>query len=139
MFQFDGNVYCHHMSPIARKHSLIAGGSMQWPVSVSTRNTNQTFRNVGSLEGETHTYLSIILSHIESHSLYLHISAFFSQTLRCAFTHDHTLVTFSPFILSVMHPVKYKDKLKLTFSMNHLHTFPQQTGYSRIDRHLLYL
>uniref|UniRef100_A0A8C7KHJ5 DNA excision repair protein ERCC-8 n=1 Tax=Oncorhynchus kisutch TaxID=8019 RepID=A0A8C7KHJ5_ONCKI len=25
VFQFEGNVYCHHMSPIARKHSLIAG------------------------------------------------------------------------------------------------------------------
>uniref|UniRef100_A0A667XAV1 DNA excision repair protein ERCC-8 n=1 Tax=Myripristis murdjan TaxID=586833 RepID=A0A667XAV1_9TELE len=27
VFQFDGNVYCHHMSPIARKHSLIAVGT----------------------------------------------------------------------------------------------------------------
>ncbi|XP_061115794.1 DNA excision repair protein ERCC-8 isoform X1 [Conger conger] len=27
VFQFQGNVYCHHMSPIARKHSLIAVGS----------------------------------------------------------------------------------------------------------------
>lgn len=26
-FQFDGNVYCHHMSPIARKHSLVAVGT----------------------------------------------------------------------------------------------------------------
>ncbi|XP_036435327.1 DNA excision repair protein ERCC-8 isoform X2 [Colossoma macropomum] len=26
-FQFEGNVYCHHMSPIARKHSLIAVGT----------------------------------------------------------------------------------------------------------------
>ncbi|KAK7145775.1 hypothetical protein R3I93_013492 [Phoxinus phoxinus] len=26
-FQFDGNVYCHHMSPVARKHSLIAVGT----------------------------------------------------------------------------------------------------------------
>uniref|UniRef100_A0A8C8JEB7 Uncharacterized protein n=1 Tax=Oncorhynchus tshawytscha TaxID=74940 RepID=A0A8C8JEB7_ONCTS len=25
MFQFEGKVYCHHMSPISRKHSLIAG------------------------------------------------------------------------------------------------------------------
>uniref|UniRef100_A0A672KW69 DNA excision repair protein ERCC-8 n=1 Tax=Sinocyclocheilus grahami TaxID=75366 RepID=A0A672KW69_SINGR len=24
-FQFDGNVYCHHMSPVARKQSLVAG------------------------------------------------------------------------------------------------------------------
>uniref|UniRef100_A0A671QNV2 DNA excision repair protein ERCC-8 n=1 Tax=Sinocyclocheilus anshuiensis TaxID=1608454 RepID=A0A671QNV2_9TELE len=24
-FQFDGNVYCHHMSPVARRHSLVAG------------------------------------------------------------------------------------------------------------------
>ncbi|KAI5610353.1 DNA excision repair protein ERCC-8, partial [Silurus asotus] len=28
VFQFDGNVYCHHMSTIARKHSLIAGDKM---------------------------------------------------------------------------------------------------------------
>ncbi|KAG5841314.1 DNA excision repair protein ERCC-8 [Anguilla anguilla] len=27
VFQFQGNVYCHHMSPIARKHSLIAVGT----------------------------------------------------------------------------------------------------------------
>ncbi|XP_026870167.1 DNA excision repair protein ERCC-8 isoform X1 [Electrophorus electricus] len=27
VFQFEGNVYCHHMSPIARKHSLIAVGT----------------------------------------------------------------------------------------------------------------
>uniref|UniRef100_A0A671P6Q0 DNA excision repair protein ERCC-8 n=1 Tax=Sinocyclocheilus anshuiensis TaxID=1608454 RepID=A0A671P6Q0_9TELE len=26
-FQFDGNVYCHHMCPIARKHSLVAVGT----------------------------------------------------------------------------------------------------------------
>ncbi|XP_026098691.1 DNA excision repair protein ERCC-8-like [Carassius auratus] len=26
-FQFDGNVYCHHMSPVARKHSLVAVGT----------------------------------------------------------------------------------------------------------------
>ncbi|TRY88673.1 hypothetical protein DNTS_025691 [Danionella cerebrum] len=26
-FQFDGNVYCHHMSPIAKKHSLVAVGT----------------------------------------------------------------------------------------------------------------
>ncbi|CAL8251135.1 unnamed protein product [Boreogadus saida] len=26
-FTFDGNVYCHHMSPIARKHSLVAVGT----------------------------------------------------------------------------------------------------------------
>ncbi|KAG1973437.1 DNA excision repair protein ERCC-8 [Pimephales promelas] len=26
-FQFDGNVYCHHMSPVARKHCLIAVGT----------------------------------------------------------------------------------------------------------------
>ncbi|XP_043102958.1 DNA excision repair protein ERCC-8 isoform X2 [Puntigrus tetrazona] len=26
-FQFGGNVYCHHMSPIARKHSLVAVGT----------------------------------------------------------------------------------------------------------------
>ncbi|KAI1900151.1 hypothetical protein AGOR_G00047060 [Albula goreensis] len=25
VFQFEGNVYCHHMSPVARKHSFIAG------------------------------------------------------------------------------------------------------------------
>ncbi|KAG9334746.1 hypothetical protein JZ751_006583 [Albula glossodonta] len=27
VFQFEGNVYCHHMSPVARKHSFIAVGS----------------------------------------------------------------------------------------------------------------
>lgn len=27
VFQFEGNVYCHHMSPIARKHTLIAVGT----------------------------------------------------------------------------------------------------------------
>jgi len=27
VFQFEGNVYCHHMSPVARKHSLIAVGT----------------------------------------------------------------------------------------------------------------
>ncbi|XP_030635656.1 DNA excision repair protein ERCC-8 isoform X2 [Chanos chanos] len=27
VFQFEGNVYCHHMSPIARKHSLVAVGT----------------------------------------------------------------------------------------------------------------
>uniref|UniRef100_A0A3P9BDI9 DNA excision repair protein ERCC-8 n=1 Tax=Maylandia zebra TaxID=106582 RepID=A0A3P9BDI9_9CICH len=27
VFQFEGNVYCHHLSPIARKHSLIAVGT----------------------------------------------------------------------------------------------------------------
>ncbi|KAK0140429.1 DNA excision repair protein ERCC-8 [Merluccius polli] len=26
-FIFDGNVYCHHMSPVARKHSLVAVGT----------------------------------------------------------------------------------------------------------------
>ncbi|XP_016357749.1 DNA excision repair protein ERCC-8 isoform X2 [Sinocyclocheilus anshuiensis] len=26
-FQFDGNVYCHHMSPVARRHSLVAVGT----------------------------------------------------------------------------------------------------------------
>lgn len=25
VFEFEGNVYSHHLSPIARKHSLIAG------------------------------------------------------------------------------------------------------------------
>ncbi|KAM4616060.1 DNA excision repair protein ERCC-8 isoform 2-T2 [Polymixia lowei] len=29
VFQFEGNVYCHHMSPIARKHSLIAVGTKE--------------------------------------------------------------------------------------------------------------
>ncbi|XP_028852400.1 DNA excision repair protein ERCC-8 [Denticeps clupeoides] len=27
VFQFEGNVYCHHMSPLARKHALIAVGT----------------------------------------------------------------------------------------------------------------
>lgn len=30
VFEFDGNVYSHHLSPIARKHSLIAGVWPQW-------------------------------------------------------------------------------------------------------------
>lgn len=30
VFEFEGNVYSHHLSPIARKHSLIAGVWSQW-------------------------------------------------------------------------------------------------------------
>lgn len=30
IFEFEGNVYSHHLSPIARKHSLIAGVWSQW-------------------------------------------------------------------------------------------------------------
>ncbi|KAM9464573.1 DNA excision repair protein ERCC-8 isoform 1-T1 [Salvelinus alpinus] len=34
VFQFEGNVYCHHMSPIARKHSLIAVGTKDQKVQL---------------------------------------------------------------------------------------------------------
>ncbi|KAJ8413989.1 hypothetical protein AAFF_G00065870 [Aldrovandia affinis] len=34
VFQFEGNVYCHHLSPIARKHSLIAVGSKESKVQL---------------------------------------------------------------------------------------------------------
>lgn len=34
VFEFDGNVYSHHLSPIARKHSLIAGVCVQMQHSV---------------------------------------------------------------------------------------------------------
>uniref|UniRef100_A0A8C8H6N5 DNA excision repair protein ERCC-8 n=1 Tax=Oncorhynchus tshawytscha TaxID=74940 RepID=A0A8C8H6N5_ONCTS len=53
VFQFEGNVYCHHMSPIARKHSLIAVGTKDQKVQLCDLKSGS---RIQVLQGESHTH-----------------------------------------------------------------------------------
>uniref|UniRef100_A0A8C7QN81 DNA excision repair protein ERCC-8 n=1 Tax=Oncorhynchus mykiss TaxID=8022 RepID=A0A8C7QN81_ONCMY len=53
VFQFEGNVYCHHMSPIARKHSLIAVGTKDQKVQLCDLKSGS---RIQVLQGESHIH-----------------------------------------------------------------------------------
>lgn len=49
VFEFEGNVYSHHLSPIAKKHSLIAGVCTRMPADFYLKQTNAQTRFQGPI------------------------------------------------------------------------------------------